>query len=158
MSEAARPFAVVVTYNGGDTTYACVASLRADAAAGVQILVVDNASTEAERQRLRDDWDEAEGVELLLLADNGHFAGGVNAGARCALERGASHLFFLNNDTVIEPGCIGQLVAETQAHPEAGIVGPALLDLGDRRQRRPRRVKVAQREERVDAIGIESRP
>ncbi|MFP6665060.1 MAG: glycosyltransferase family 2 protein [Deltaproteobacteria bacterium] len=133
MSAAARPFAVVVTYNGGDTTHACVASLRADASAGVEILVVDNASAEPERQRLRDDWAGAEDVELLLLGDNRHFAGGVNAGAARALARGATHLLFLNNDTVIESGCIGHLIAAAKAHPEAGIVGPILLDLSDRR-------------------------
>jgi N-acetylglucosaminyl-diphospho-decaprenol L-rhamnosyltransferase len=132
MSDAVRPFAVVVTYNGGDATRACVASLRADRAAGVEILVVDNASTEAERQRLQEDWAGATDVELVLLGENGHFAGGVNAGAKRALERGATHLLILNNDTVIENGCVGQLVAETEAHPEAGIVGPILLDLGDR--------------------------
>ncbi|MBM4416631.1 MAG: glycosyltransferase family 2 protein [Chloroflexi bacterium] len=121
--------AVVVTWNGGAVTRACVASLRASTGVPIRIVVVDNASRADERQALVDEYGAAPDVELVLLDDNRHFAGGVNAGARCALEHGATHLLFLNNDTVLAPDCVRLLVAAADGHPEAGIVGPALLDL-----------------------------
>lgn len=129
---AARPFAIVVNYNGGAVTRACVESLRAQAGTGLEIVIADNASSPQERAGLAADWDEAADVEVLELAENGHFAGGVNAGALRALERGATHLLVLNNDTVIEEGCVAALVAEADRDPAYGLVGPLLLDLGDR--------------------------
>ena len=93
-----RVFAVVVNFNGGDVTHACVASLRASRGLRPRIIVVDNASCSAEQDRLHSDWADAEDVELLCLPENVHFAGGVNAGALRALEQNATHLFFLNND------------------------------------------------------------
>lgn len=128
-----RVFAVVVNFNGAEVTHACVASLRASREVNLRILVVDNASNEVDRNCLQSDWGETRDVEVLYLPRNGHFAGGINAGALRALEEQASHLFFLNNDTVIEPDCIARLVRDAEQHPEAGLVGPALLDLGDRR-------------------------
>lgn len=121
--------AVVVTWNGGDVTRACVASLRASSGVPLLIVVVDNASRDDERQALVAEYAAVPGVELVLLDENRHFAGGVNAGARRALERGATHLLFLNNDTTLAPDCAKLLVEAADAHPEAGIVGPALLDL-----------------------------
>ena len=126
---AALVGAVVVTWNGGAVTRACVESLRASTGVPMLIVVVDNASREDERQALVTAWGAVPGVELVLLDDNRHFAGGVNAGARHALERGATHLLFLNNDTTLAPDCAQLLVEAADAHPEAGIVGPALLDL-----------------------------
>ena len=111
----------------------CITSLRASRGVDLQILVVDNASAESEIARLHADWAGAADVEVLCLPSNLHFAGGVNAGALQALQANATHLFFLNNDTIIEPDCIARLVRDSDQHPEAGLLGPALLDLGDRR-------------------------
>jgi GT2 family glycosyltransferase len=91
--------------------------------------VVDNASRDDERAALVAAYGAAPDVELVLLDDNRHFAGGVNAGARRALARGATHLLFLNNDTTLAPDCARLLVEAACADPGAGIVGPALLDL-----------------------------
>ncbi len=121
--------AVVVTWNGGDVTRACVESLRASSGVPMLIVVVDNASRDEERQALVAEYGAVPGIELVLLDDNRHFAGGVNAGARWAIERGATHLLFLNNDTTLAPDCARLLVDAADAHPDSGVIGPALLDL-----------------------------
>ena len=121
--------AVVVTWNGGDVTRACVESLRASSGVPLLIVVVDNASRDEERKALVAEYGAVPGIELVLLDDNRHFAGGVNAGARWAIERGATHLLFLNNDTTLAPDCARLLVDAADAHPDSGVIGPALLDL-----------------------------
>lgn len=121
--------AIVVTWNGGAVTRACVASLRASTGIAVRVLVVDNASHDDERRQLVADYASLPDVELIQLDENRHFAGGVNAGAARALEIGATHLLFLNNDTTLAPDCVRLLVEAADAHPAAGVVGPALLDL-----------------------------
>ncbi len=49
---------------------------------------------------------ERPGVEGLPLAENRGFAGGANAGLEHAFAAGASHAVLLNDDVLVEPGCI----------------------------------------------------
>lgn len=128
----ARVAAIVVTWNGGEVTRRCVESVRRSRNADVSVVVVDNGSTAAERSALEATWSGVAGVELVLLDENRHFAGGVNAGAAHALARGATHLLMMNNDTELAEDCVEQLLAAWQERPGAGIYGPALLDLTDR--------------------------
>ena len=89
--------AVVVTWEGGDATRRCVASLLALERPPATIVVVDNASGAAERDALRRAWPNEPRVHVLFLDENRQFAGGMNAGAQWALARGATKLLFLNN-------------------------------------------------------------
>jgi GT2 family glycosyltransferase len=124
---------VVVNWNGGEVTRRCVASVLQSRGADASVVLVDNASRAEERDSLVATWAGTSGVELVMLPDNRHFAGGVNAGATHALERGATHLLFMNNDTELDADCIALLLAASRERPAAGIYGPALLDLRDRR-------------------------
>ena len=132
MAVETQIYAVVVNYNGASVTRACVDSLREANGVSVQVVIADNASAEEDVAELRVAYGSADDVEIVRLPRNGHFAAGVNAGARRALERGATHLLILNNDTVVEPDCVARLVGACQRVPRAGLFGPALLDLGDR--------------------------
>jgi GT2 family glycosyltransferase len=125
--------AIVVTFNGGAVTRACVESVRASRGVRVVTIVVDNASAGAERSALDRSYAGATDVELVLLGDNRHYAGGVNAGAARALTLGATHLVFMNNDTELEADCLALLVEASRRWSDAGVVGPALLDSRDRR-------------------------
>ena len=123
--------AVVVTWEGGEATRRCVASLLAQRRPPASIVVVDNASGAAERAALARAWADEPRVHLLLLDDNRQFAGGLNAGAAHALAHGARRLLFLNNDTVLDPDALGRLEDALDAAPRAGIAGPRVVDLAD---------------------------
>jgi hypothetical protein len=124
-----RRAAVVVTWEGGEATARCVASLLAQDLAPDEVVVVDNASGDDERARLTAMAVGDARVQLLLLPDNRQFAGGLNAGAAAALARGAERLLFLNNDTVVDADALRLLDAALDATPAAGIAGPRVLDL-----------------------------
>jgi GT2 family glycosyltransferase len=126
-----RTAAVVVTWEGGAATERCVESLLAQDRPPVEVVVVDNASGEAERSRLGAGPGARPGVRLLLLDENRQFAGGLNAGARAAFGAGADAVLLLNNDTVLAPDALGLLEAALEEAPEAGIAGPRVLDLQD---------------------------
>jgi GT2 family glycosyltransferase len=127
--------AVVVNYNGGRVTRDCVASLLASEGIVPRVIVVDNASAPAEQAALGAAYAQTSEVELIWLPENRHFAGAVNAGAARGLVLGARYLLFLNNDTVLAPDCVRLLVDAAEHAPDAGLIGPALLDL-----RQPERV------------------
>jgi GT2 family glycosyltransferase len=124
--------AVVVTWEGGDATRRCVASLLAQRRPPASIVVVDNASGAGERTALATAWRDEPRVRVLLLDENRQFAGGMNAGAAPALADGATQLLFLNNDTVLDPDALGLLEDALDTAPGAGIAGPCVVDLADR--------------------------
>jgi GT2 family glycosyltransferase len=132
MADERCTMAVVVSWEGGAATRRCVESLRAQAPPPARVIVVDNASSAAERTGLAEAFGAVDGVELLLLGENRHFAGGLNAGARAAFERGATRVLLLNNDTVLAPGALAALDAALDGDPGAGIAGPCVRDLRDR--------------------------
>ena len=123
--------AVVVTWEGGEATRRCVASLLAQRRPPATIVVVDNASGTSERDALRRAWPSEPRVHVLFLEENRQFAGGMNAGAEWALARGATKLLFLNNDTVLEPDALERLEDALDAATGSGIAGPRVVDLQD---------------------------
>jgi GT2 family glycosyltransferase/glycosyltransferase involved in cell wall biosynthesis len=66
------------------------------------------------------------GVEVLRLAENRGYAGGMNAGIRRLLGAGCDRLLLLNNDALVEPGCLRRL-AEALEEPQLAAVGPVVL-------------------------------
>ncbi|HKD99767.1 MAG TPA: glycosyltransferase family 2 protein [Planctomycetota bacterium] len=120
--------AIVLNWNGGDDTLRCLASLRASRSP-IDVVVVDNASTDGSVDRIADAFPEA---WILLQAKNKGFCGGVNAGVRYAAEkRGAEAVFLLNNDAWVDPGFLAPLVAELERDPRVGAVGSKVLFADD---------------------------
>jgi hypothetical protein len=115
---------VILNWNLPDETIACVDSVLAAALPGVAVLVVDSGSRDGSVARLRQQYGER--VALLALPYNGGFAAGMNAGIRHALAQGAQSVLLLNNDTVVAPDMIAELIAAAQREPAAGIWGPLI--------------------------------
>lgn len=116
---------IVVTYNSCTLTLACVASVLAERAVGaptLELIVVDNASTDATLETVR---RQSPDVRLLRQTANLGFARGNNVGLTAA--RG-HYFLLLNSDTQVQPGALAALVAFMDAHPEAGACGPMLLN------------------------------
>jgi GT2 family glycosyltransferase len=112
---------VLVNYNGLEDTRKCLRSLRQVAYSPLSVVVVDNASREDPTPALRREFPEC---HLVRNPVNGGWAGGNNAGAVYALERGADQVLLLNNDTVVSPRLAHALLAA--ARPELGILGPVI--------------------------------
>lgn len=116
---------IVLTYNGVSDTLACLASLRRldYPAARVQVVVVDNASSDATVAEVRTHFPE------VVVVENGAnlgFAAGNNVGLRYALVRGYDYALLLNNDTEVAPDCLALLVAAAEREPQVGVVGPTI--------------------------------
>lgn len=118
---------IMVTYNSAGQLSACCAALRAVRYdPPPQIVVVDNASTDASAAMVRQLLPEA---LLLAQARNHGFGGGVQIGA--AASNGA-YLVLLNPDTVVAPDWLAALVAPL-AEPRCGIAGSKITDWEGRR-------------------------
>jgi GT2 family glycosyltransferase len=115
---------VVVNWNGWQDTIECLASLRKQSYTNLQIIVVDNGSTDDSVERIRSEFPE---VTLIETGKNLGFPSGCNVGLRAGLQGDAEFLWLLNNDTVCPPDTLRKLVARAVANPDAGLVGTVLL-------------------------------
>jgi GT2 family glycosyltransferase len=115
---------VIVNWNGRQDTVDCLASLREQNYSNLQIIVVDNGSTDGSVERIRCDFPE---VTLIETGKNLGFPSGCNVGMRAALAGNAEFVWLLNNDTVCPPDTLHKLVRRAMASPDAGLVGTVLL-------------------------------
>jgi hypothetical protein len=110
--------AIVVTYNAAPWIERSLESVRGKEA---ELIVVDNGSTDGTVELVRERFPEARLVEH----ENRGFGAGNNAGMRLGSGR---YFLLLNPDAWLTGDALEQLVAFADAHPEAGVVGPKLLN------------------------------
>ena len=121
--------AVVVHYRDARLTGRCVASLLAQAEP-LDVIVVDNCSPDGSGAQLEHHFAGNERVHFVRSATNGGFGAGCNQGITFALRRspGLLHVLLLNPDADMAPGTLGELLATSDRHPHAGIVGCRIDD------------------------------
>lgn len=117
---------ILVNYNGGDYNDNCMMSVFASTIKErLEVIVVDNGSTDGSLEDLEARWGEDGRVHILPLEQNYGFSRANNEGIKWALAQGRKYFLLLNNDTEIEADTIELLEAcyrETE-----GIVVPKVL-------------------------------
>jgi N-acetylglucosaminyl-diphospho-decaprenol L-rhamnosyltransferase len=116
---------VVVNYNAGHHLAACLASLRAQTFTNFEVILVDNASTDASMQGVE---DETGWLTVLRQTRNLGFAAGNNVGAKAARGR---LLALLNPDAIAEPDWLEQVLAAEAAHPDCRMIACLQVMTGD---------------------------
>jgi GT2 family glycosyltransferase len=113
---------VIPVFNKCELTLQCLDAIaRVGASAPFEVIVVDDASSDATSERLAQRTDQ---VRVIRNPANRGFAGSCNLGAAAARGR---FLLFLNNDTIPLRGWLDHLVDELQTHPEVVGAGSRLL-------------------------------
>jgi GT2 family glycosyltransferase len=123
MKRPPRVAVILVNWNGRDITLECLKSLSSVSYPHMDLIVVDNASSDGSAEAIRAQYPN---VTLLAMTDNLRFAGGNNAGIREALARGADMVLLLNNDTVVDARFLDHMVARMNADPAFGMVAPKI--------------------------------
>ncbi|WP_402467078.1 glycosyltransferase [Isoptericola aurantiacus] len=106
MPPTVRSLVVVLSFHGVDDTLACVDSL-VQGSPGHDVLVIDNGSFDGVLDELA---ARFHGVATMQTGTNLGFSGGMNAGISRGLREGYDVVTVLNNDTVVEPGALDELV------------------------------------------------
>jgi GT2 family glycosyltransferase len=114
---------VILSWNGLADTLECLESLWRSDYPELSVIVVDNGSSDGSALAIRRHFPT---VRLIEVGRNLGFAGGNNVGLAAALESGAHLVFVLNNDTILSPDCVSELVRALDADPAVGIVGPLM--------------------------------
>lgn len=132
---SARVRCVVVNYNAGRHLRACVEDLLAQRAP-VELVVVDNASTDGSIDSLENALDPGTGARVLRDDRNRGFASACNRGSEGAE---TPYLAFVNPDCRLPPDAIGQLVAALEDRPGDAVAGAWVTAPDGREQRGTRR-------------------
>lgn len=114
---------IIVNYNVKYFIEVCLHSvLRAVNGIEAEVIVVDNNSTDGSNEMIKDKFPS---VVLIANKDNKGFSKANNQGV--AIAKG-EYILFLNPDTVMPEDFFSKTIGYMDAHPEAGSIGPKLLD------------------------------
>jgi GT2 family glycosyltransferase len=80
--------------------------------------------TKPECEPIGNDGFEIRGVTLVRNEENRGYAEGNNVGIRLALKRGSDAVVLLNNDTIVDPQFLTELVKAYEHQSSAGFFGP----------------------------------
>jgi len=125
---ADRLSVVIPNWNGLRFLATCLGALRDQTLADIEVILVDNASSDGSGDFVRTGYSE---VRLIELGENRGFTGACNVGMEAAT---GAYIALLNNDTEVQPDWAEQVVAAFADHPDAGIVASKML-LFDQRDR-----------------------
>lgn len=91
----------------------------------VEVIVLDNASGDDSMSRLRTEFAAEPRVKILESPTNGGFARGNNM---AIAEARGDYLLLLNPDMLIGESTLSYCLTFLQTHPDAGAVGPRLIN------------------------------
>jgi GT2 family glycosyltransferase/SAM-dependent methyltransferase len=112
---------IVPSYGQVDYSLRCLASIAAHPpAVPFEVIVAEDASGDPAVAQLR----QVKGLRLLESSRNRGFLLNCNAAAG---QTQAEFLFFLNNDTQVQPGWLDRLVEVLRRRPDAAAVGAKLI-------------------------------
>lgn len=121
---------VLINWESFEDTSECIESLKREEYDNLEIMVVDNGSTDDSKQKIRENYD---GITLVESESNRGFPGGNNLGINEALNNGSEYVFVLNNDTKLHESrdSIRTLVETHTRNPNAGVISPLILNYYD---------------------------
>jgi hypothetical protein len=116
---------VVLNWNGAPLLAECLASLKRLSYTPVEIIAVDNGSTDGSLAVCAD----IPGITVVSTGANLGFAAGMNAGFRVAH---GGYVAALNNDITVEPDWLNDAIDIMERDPAVGIVSCRQMNYFDR--------------------------
>jgi GT2 family glycosyltransferase len=115
---------IITNFNSKQYLYNCIASITSDIGGTFEyeVIVVDDASNDGSQEMVREKFPA-----VMLISNDKNI--GYIASNNKGIKMSKGHLILcLNNDTVIKKGAIKGLMNLIKAHPDAGAVGPKLIN------------------------------
>ncbi|WP_138496623.1 glycosyltransferase family 2 protein [Paenibacillus pinistramenti] len=117
---------IIPTYNGLHLLARCLDSIRKFTEVPYEIIVVDNGSTDGTAE-----YCERQKVRLIALPQNEGFPKAANKGLAIA---SGEQMLLLNNDCVVTPRWLSQMLTALHSSEHTGIVGPVTNYASGRQQ------------------------
>ncbi len=125
-TEIKRVGIVILNYNGKDVLPGLLESLTKIDYRNFRVFLIDNHSEDDSIVQARDNYSNKLPLEIIENEENLLFSKGNNVGIKSAVNWEADYIIPLNNDTVVPPKMIDELVEFMERQPNIGIVGPMI--------------------------------
>lgn len=110
---------ILLNYNNWQDTIECIDSLKSSGVNDLNILIIENCSTDNSREKLLEEVPE---VKVIHSGKNLGFTGGNNVGIKYAYENHFDYAIVLNNDTIVESkNSIKILIEEMDRNPDVTL-------------------------------------
>ncbi|HSB65951.1 MAG TPA: glycosyltransferase family 2 protein [Anaerolineales bacterium] len=117
-------YIVMLNWNDAPNSLACLESITKLDYSNFNVVIVDNGSTDGSEAQIQNHFP---GMHLICNGRNLGFAGGVNVGLEYAYHQGAKYLLLVNNDTLLDPPMLSEMVKAAEGHPQAGLLTPKIF-------------------------------
>ena len=124
MNESPLVSVIVLNYNAGELLLNCVDSIKKSTYANLEILVVDNISSDESQRKCKEKFPD---IKLIQNEKNFGYCGGNNVGIK---EAQGEFIVILNPDTIVEPNCIKELILAHEKFGD-GLYQPKILSLNE---------------------------
>jgi hypothetical protein len=114
---------IVLNWNQAGMTAECLDSLKKLEYPNINVIVVDNGSSDGSGAFIRDNYPW---VTLIEQTPNIGYSPGNNVGIEYALKQGTDYLFLLNNDTEVDPLMLSRLIEVSESNSQFGMIGPTM--------------------------------
>jgi GT2 family glycosyltransferase len=113
---------IILSWNGLNFIEACLEAVLSQTYLNIEFIVVDNASTDGTPELVAEKFPA---IQLIKNERNLGFAAGMNVGLTQAK---GDFLILLNQDTIVEPTWVAELIKGMVADKNVGIGGCKILD------------------------------
>lgn len=117
MEDSSLVSIIIVNFNGKKYLKSCFDSLYGGIYKDIEIILVDNGSSDGSPDFVRQNYKD---IKIVELPDNLGLAIASNRGVALAIGK---YLFFLNNDTIADVDLVRNLIKALEADPQIGIAG-----------------------------------
>lgn len=117
---------IVLNYNGQKYIENCISSVLRTTYPNFEVILVDNASTDSSLETAEQSYGADPRLKIVKSEVNLGFSGGNNFGFNYSK---GDFVVFLNNDTVVEPEWLTNLVSAMQNDPTIGLAQSMILSL-----------------------------
>lgn len=124
---------IIPTYNSWSTLEACLESILKQTLKPLEIIVVDNASTDNTVDQVTKFIKLNKRVRLIRNKRNLGVTGGRNVGIKSARTK-SDYLFFFDHDMVADPRMLEELVIVAESDEKIGILTPKIYYWEDRKR------------------------
>ena len=124
MNESPLVSVIVLNYNAGELLVNCVNSLKKSEYTNLEILVVDNISSDGSQKKCKEEFPD---IRLIQNEKNLGYCGGNNVGIR---EAKGEFIVILNPDTIVDPNWLNELIIAYDKFGE-GLYQPKILSLNE---------------------------
>lgn len=117
---------VVLSYNSKGPLYQCLASVFRQTCEDKLVIVVDNSSDDDTPKMVREFFPDA----ILIENDQNTGTAATNLGVKLAISRMCEYIMLVDSDAVMDDHVASTLVEFLEKHPDVGIAGPSLYEIG----------------------------